>query len=76
MMPGEVAFGEEFVIKKDFQNKGIGTQVQKEIFKIYKEMGFKRFIAIANKNSKAIELYKKLEILPSKEDILIERKLQ
>jgi len=75
MCPGEVAFGQEIAIKEEFQNKGIGALVFKEIFKIYKEKGFKRFLGIANKNSKAINLYTKLGINQSKTDILIEKKL-
>ncbi len=75
MCPGEVAFGEEFAIKEEFQNKGIGTFVLNEIFKIYKEKGFKRFLGIADLNSRANSLYQKLGILPSKKDILIEKEL-
>jgi len=75
MCPGEVAFVEEIAIKESFQNKGIGTFVFKEIFKIYKEKGFKRFLGIVNVNSKAKKLYDKLGILPSKQDILIEKEL-
>jgi ribosomal protein S18 acetylase RimI-like enzyme len=76
MCPGEVVFGEEIAIKESFQNKGIGTTVFKEIFKIYKEKGFKRFLGIVNVDSKAKELYKRLGIIPSKKDILIEKELK
>lgn len=75
MCPGEVAFGEEMAIRADMQNKGIGTWTFNEIFKIYKERGFKKFMGIANVESKAFKLYNKIEILPSKKDVLIEKKL-
>ena len=75
MCPGEIAFGEEMAIKKEFQNQGIGTETFKQIFKIYKDKGYKSFLAIANPKSKAFSLYKKLNILPCKENVLIERKL-
>ena len=42
MCPGEVAFGEEMAVREDLQNKGIGTFVLKEMFKVYKQKGFKR----------------------------------
>ncbi|KHO47845.1 MAG: hypothetical protein QJ16_C0006G0019 [archaeon GW2011_AR1] len=84
MCPGEVAFWEEFAIKKEFQNGGIGTFVLNEIFKIYKKKGYKKFMGIVNLNSKGIvnlnskasKLYKKLNILPSKKNILIEKNLR
>ena len=76
MCPGEVAFWEEFAIKKEFQNEGIGTFVLNEIFKIYKKKGYKKFMGIVNLNSKASKLYKKLNILPSKKNILIEKNLR
>ena len=74
--PGKYAFGEDIVIKKEFQNKGIGTFVFNKIFKIYKQKGFEYFMGIANTKSKAIKLYKKLKILPSKDNLFIERKLK
>lgn len=76
MCPGEVAFGEEIAIKEEFQNKGIGTFVFKEIFKIYQKKGFKRFLGIVNINSKAKELYKRIGLNPSKTDILIEKDIR
>jgi len=75
MCPGEIAFGEEMAIKEKFQNKGIGTWVLGQIFKIYKERGFKKFMGIAEISGKAIRLYKRLKILPSKKYVLIERGL-
>ncbi len=75
MCPGEVAFVEEFAITEEFQKQGIGTWVINEIFKMYKERGFKRVMGISDVESRAFGLYKKLGILPSKKDILIEKEL-
>lgn len=75
MCPGEVAFAEELVIKKEFQYKGIGTWTIKTILDIYKKKGFKRLIGIVNMNTKAFSLYQKLGIKVSKDDVLIEKKL-
>ena len=75
MCPGEVAFGEEMAIKEQFQNQGYGTWTFKQIFKIYKKKGYKSFLAISNKTSRANKLYKRLGILPCKENVLIEKEL-
>jgi len=75
MCPGEVAFGEEMAIESEYQNQGIGTWVFGEIFKMYKERGFKKFLGITDVESRAYQLYKKLGILPSNKDILIEKEL-
>lgn len=76
MCPGEIAFGEEMAIKEDFQRKGIGTWALNQIFEIYKKKGFQKFIGIADVESKAYTLYKRLGILPSKKDVLIEKRLK
>jgi len=76
MYPGQIAFGEELAIKSDFQNKGIGTWTLRKIFSIYQQKGFSKFMGIGAKKGKAIRLYKKLNILPSKENVLIERRLK
>lgn len=75
MCPGEVAFGEEIAIKEEFRNRGIGTQVCYQIFKIYKKKGFKKFMGIAAKKGGPMGLYKRLGILPSKKGVLIEKRL-
>lgn len=75
MCPGEVAFGDEMAVREDLQNKGIGTFMLKEIFKIYKQKGFKRFIGILDVESRVNNLYKRLGIFPSKKDVLIEKQL-
>ena len=74
--PGKYAFVEDIAIKKEFQKKGIGTFVINEIFKIYKQKGFEYLMGVANTKSRAIKLYKKLKILPSKDNLFIERKLK
>lgn len=76
MCPGEVAFGEEMAIKEEFQGIGIGTWTLNKIFEIYKKKGFQRFLGIANTQSRVYNLYKKIGIIPSKKDILIEKKLK
>lgn len=76
MCPGEVAFGEEIAIKDEYQNRGIGTFVFNEIFKIYKQKGYKRFLGIANKNSQANNLYRKLGLYQSNDYVLIEKRLR
>jgi len=76
MCPGEVVFGEEIAIKEEYQNRGIGAYVFNEIFKIYKRKGYKRFIGIANKDSKVMTLYQKLGLYQSGTDILIEKRLR
>lgn len=76
MFPGEVAFGEEMAIQEDFQNQGIGTNVLKQLFNIYRKKGFKKFMGIAASNGRPINLYKRLGILPSKKGVLIEKTLK
>ena len=63
-------------IKEEYQNRGIGAYVFNEIFKIYKRKGYKRFIGIANKDSKVMTLYQKLGLYQSGTDILIEKRLR
>jgi GNAT superfamily N-acetyltransferase len=76
MCPGEIAFGEEMAIKEDFQGKGVGTWALNQIFEMYKKRGFKKFLGIADTKSRAYNLYKRLGILPSKKDVLIEKELK
>ena len=76
MCPREVVYGEEMAISSNFQNKGIGTQVVKEILEIYKNKGFKRFLGIVNKKGNSIKMFKKLNVKPSKIDILIEKEFK
>ncbi len=76
MCPGFVAFGEDIVIKKEFQGKSISTLVFNQIFKIYKRKGFKYFMGIAHKKSKALKIYKKKGFSINKDFVLIEKKLK
>ena len=74
--PGKYAFGEVIAIKKEFQEKGIGKFALNEISKKYKQEGFEYLMGVVNTKSKAIKLYKKLKILPSKYSLFIERRLK
>lgn len=76
MCPGDVAYVEEVAIIKEFQNKGIGKEVAKQIFEIYRKRGFKKFLCIVNKKGNAIKALKKLKVNESKSDILMEKKLK
>ncbi len=76
MCPGEVAFVEEIAIKEEFQGRGIGTFVLNQLFNIYGKRGFKKIMGIADTKGKPINLYKRLGILPSKRNVLTERKLK
>ncbi|PJE81503.1 hypothetical protein COU58_02250 [Candidatus Pacearchaeota archaeon CG10_big_fil_rev_8_21_14_0_10_32_42] len=73
--PGTIAFGEEIAIKEEFQEKGIGTKVFKELFNIYKRRNFKWFTGIALTRAKALKLYKKIGFNIEKEEVLISKKL-
>ncbi|MBU2612211.1 MAG: GNAT family N-acetyltransferase [Nanoarchaeota archaeon] len=73
--PGVIAFGEEIAIKKEFQNKGIGTVIFKKIFQIYKKRGFKWFMGIALIKAKALKLYTELGFNIEKEEVIISKKL-
>ena len=73
--PGEVIFGEEMAIKSEMQNKGIGFKALQLIFGEYRKRGFKKFMGLENKNSRARNLYNRIGTLPSKEYIIIEKEL-
>ncbi len=75
MCPGDVAYGEEMAISKEFQGKGIGKEVIKQIFEIYKKKGFKRFLSLVNKRGNSIKMLRKLGVKESGSDILMEKKL-
>lgn len=70
-LPGEVCFGEELVIKCEYQREGFGTFILKKVFNIYKKKGFKRIMGIAY-SGKLLKFYKKLNISPSKKYVLVE----
>ena len=74
--PGEIAFGEEIAIKQEFQNKGIGTKAFEMIFEKYKKRGFKIFMGMENKNSKAKSLYNKIGVQESRTYTIIEKELK
>lgn len=74
--PGEIAFGEEFGVKSEYQRKGIGTFISNEILSIYRKKGYKKFMNITNKRAKSLGLFKKLGFSESKTEILMEKKLR
>jgi ribosomal protein S18 acetylase RimI-like enzyme len=74
--PGEVIYGEEFGIKSEFQNKGIGTICQKKIEDIYKKKKYKIFQMAASKNASAYKLYLKMGFKRSLGGVLLEKKLK
>ncbi len=74
-LPGTIAFGEEIAIKKELRGNGIGKNALRKIIEIYNKKGFEIFMGIANNNSKAFKLWKKLGIKESKENILMEKQL-
>ena len=76
MCPGDVAYVEEVAIIEEFQSKGIGKEVTKQIFEIYRKRGFKKFLCIVNKKGNAIKALKKLKVNESKSEILMEKKLK
>jgi predicted acetyltransferase len=75
-LPKAVCFGEEMAVKSEFQGRGFGTFIIKEIMKIYKKKGFWSVMGIANRKSKTLKLYKKLGIKEDNKNVLISRRLQ
>jgi len=73
---GEIIFGEEMAIDEKFQRKGIGKEVFDKIFNIYKKKGFKKYLGIVNKKSRAWGLHKKVGGKESNNDKIIEVKLK
>jgi aminoglycoside 6'-N-acetyltransferase I len=73
--PGDTVFIEDFAIASKFQNNGIGTQVLKKIFESYGQKGYSRFIALSNRNSRAYNLYKRLEMTGPNENEVIQKTL-
>ena len=74
--PGKTVEGEEFAIKKEFRNKGLGKVFLKEIERMYKKKGFKSFIFIAHKNPGPAGYYKKLGYKETKSNVLFEKELE
>ena len=63
-------------VKKDFQGKGVGTKVLKEMFKYYKKRGFQDFMGIALKNAKALDIYKKIGFKVNNEELIVYKNLK
>ena len=75
MCPGEVAFAEEFAIKKEFQGRNIGKIVLNELFEIYKKKGFKKFTGISSTSPRLLELYKLIGLSVSEDNVIVEKTL-
>lgn len=73
---GEIAFGEEMVVKKEFRRKDIGTMLFRFIFDYYSRRGYKKFMGIINKDANSFGFIKKLNLNVNKNDLLIEKKLK
>jgi aminoglycoside 6'-N-acetyltransferase I len=73
---GELIFGEDLVIKKEYQHKGYGTKLFEYVFDYYKKRGYKKFMGIINKDAKSFGFIKKLNLEIQKQDILIEKELK
>ncbi|MBI3623725.1 GNAT family N-acetyltransferase [Candidatus Pacearchaeota archaeon] len=76
MCPADVVFWKEIAIKEEYQNRGIGTFVISEIMNIYKEKGYKKIMGIVKKDFQATNLYRKLGIYQSNDNVLIEKRLR
>lgn len=74
--PGKFCFIEDFVIKKEFRNKQIGSEIIKEIEKIYLNKGFEYLVGLANKESRAFNFWKKLGLKENRSDKFISRRLK
>lgn len=74
-LPKDVCFGKEMAVKSEFQGRGFGTFILKETFRKYRKKGFRLFQGIANKKG-PLKLYKRLNLKPSKENVLVEKKLK
>jgi GNAT superfamily N-acetyltransferase len=63
---GPVIIPVDLAVKKDYRRQGIGTALLKNLELHAKNNGFKKILFKTNKNSLAVELYKKLgyEITP------------
>jgi len=72
---GEIIFGEEMAIQEKFQRRGIGEEAVKDMFKVYKKKGYKKYMCLVNESSKSLGLQNKIGAKESKFDRLMERKL-
>ncbi|MBS3074671.1 GNAT family N-acetyltransferase [Candidatus Pacearchaeota archaeon] len=65
--PGEVMFGEEMAVDKNFRGRGIGTFMMNWMVDYAKSRGFKRVMFFSNNKSGAYKLYNKLGFSKSDE---------
>jgi L-amino acid N-acyltransferase YncA len=73
---GELIFGEEAVIKKEYQHKGYGTKLFEHIFRHYKNKGYKKYHGIVHKKSNSWKFHKKLGCKKNNYDFLMEKNLK
>jgi len=73
---GEIIFGEEMVVKKEFRRKNIGTNLFNFVFNYYQKKGYKKFMGIINKDANSFGFINKLKLKINKDDLLVEKKLK
>jgi len=60
-IPGKRAYLFAFRVKEDFQNKGYGTYLLKEVLALLKEKGYSEFtVGVEDDNSRAIHMYREM----------------
>jgi predicted N-acetyltransferase YhbS len=73
--PGEFLFGEELAVLKEYRGQNIGKNIIDWVLQKYKKKGFKRFVFVANRESKAYRLYKNWGFEESTSDAFFEKEL-
>lgn len=74
--PYQTIFIEEFAIKKEHQNRGIGKKILKTISTIYQNKNYKQITTISKRISNAYKFYEKLGFEESIEDAFIQTNLK
>ena len=74
--PGKFCFVENFGIKKEYRGKSIGRVVVKSMMIMYKEKGFKHFMGLANKKSRAFKFWDDLGIKEDEDNVVISKRLE
>jgi GNAT superfamily N-acetyltransferase len=73
---GYYAVAKRLVVKKEHQNKGVGTKLLERAFSQAKEMGCKELEGnVEKKNTSAMRLYARLGFKPLREEVIIVKKL-
>lgn len=73
---GEIAFGEEIGVKKEFRKNNVATLMLEYIFNHYKKKGYKKFMGVIDKDAKSFGLIKKLNLKIVKNNLLIEKEIK